>query len=92
AEQGDKVAQDVLREIGEFLGTGLANVTNLLNIEKAVIGGGVSNAGEWIFQSARERLAKDALRVPRETVQLVRAALGNQAGLVGAARLAMDAR
>jgi glucokinase len=91
AEKGDLIAQMVLKEIGEFLGAGLANVVNLLNVEKAVIGGGVSNAGEWIFQSARERLVKDALKVPRGTVQLVRASLGNSAGIVGAAKLAMEA-
>jgi glucokinase len=91
AEKGDPAAQAVLRDIGEFLGAGVANVVNLLNIEKAVIGGGVSNAGEWIFESARERLAKDALTVPRGTVRLVRASLGNLAGIVGAAKLAMEA-
>jgi glucokinase len=90
AEKGDLAAQAVLRDIGEYLGAGLANVVNLLNIEKAVIGGGVSNAGEWIFQSARERLAKDALKVPGGNVQLVRASLGNLAGIVGAAKLAME--
>jgi len=90
AAQGDEIARNILRETGEFLGIGLANVANLLNIEKAVIGGGVSYAGEWIFQSARERLAKEALKVPRETIQVVHAALGNKAGLTGAAHLAMD--
>jgi glucokinase len=90
AEQGDAAARAVLRDIGEFLGTALANIVNLLNIERAVIGGGVSNAGEWILESARERLAKDALKVPRGTVHVVRASLGNSAGIVGAAKLAME--
>jgi glucokinase len=90
ADRGDKAAQEVLRETGEFLGIGLANAANLLNIETAVIGGGVANAGEWILRSARERLVREALKVPGETVRVVGAALGNRAGLAGAARLAMD--
>jgi len=90
AEQGDAAARKVMQETGAFLGIGLANVANLLNIERAVVGGGVGNAGEWILQAARERIATDALKVPRETLQVVSAMLGNRAGWIGAARLAMD--
>lgn len=90
ADRGDVVAQQVLKETGELLGIGLANVANLLNIEKAVIGGGIANAGEWILRPAREMLQREALKMPGETVQVVPASLGNNAGTIGAAKLAMD--
>ncbi len=89
ATQGDKVALDVLRDVGKYLGVGLANVVNLLNIERIVVGGGVANAGELILGPARKSLNKSALTGLAKMVTVVPAALGEQAGIVGAAMLAM---
>ncbi len=89
AAGGDRVAMEVLREIGDLLGIGLANFANLLNVEKIVIGGGVADAGELLLGPARERMEREVLQVVRESVRLVKAELGNLAGRIGAARLAM---
>ena len=89
ASRGDGVALEVLRETGMYLGVGLGNVANLLNLERVVVGGGVANAGEFILGPARESLARVAHKVSRETIRVVKAALGGWAGIVGAARLAM---
>ncbi len=76
----------------EYLGVGLGNVANLLNIERGVIGGGVAQAGNLILEPARKSLALTALAASRDAIEVVEAILGNKAGLVGAARLAMSAR
>ena len=89
AAKGDKLAIDVLAETGFYLGIGLGNVANLLNIQRVVVGGGVANAGEFILKSARESLRKTALKLPGETVEVVQAILGEKAGIIGAGRLAM---
>ncbi len=89
ASQGDRVALEVLRDVGTYLGIGLANVVNLLNIERIVVGGGVANAGELILRPAREALNNEALTNLAKMATIVPAALGEQAGIVGAASLAM---
>jgi glucokinase len=88
ADQGDKLALHVLEQTGIYLGYGLANAVNLLNIQRVVVGGGVSKAGDRILKPARETMKANSLRVLAECVDLVPAKLGNSAGLVGAAWLA----
>lgn len=89
AENGDDVAIDVFRQVGEYLGVGLGNVLNLLNVERIVVGGGISKAGEFILGPARETLFKVALKVCLDAVTIVPATFIDRAGIVGAARLAM---
>ncbi len=89
ANKGDKVAIEVFKEVGTYLGIGLANVASLLNIEKIIIGGGVAKAGELILKPARETLAELTLKVPGNTIQILPAILGERAGVIGAAHLAM---
>lgn len=90
ADRGDALAQAVLTQAGHMLGVGLGSVANLLNLDRIVVGGGVAGAGERILGPARVALAETALRVSADSVSLVAAALGNRAGLAGAARLAME--
>ena len=89
AEKGDDVAIEVLSDTGRYLGIATANVANLLNIQRVVVGGGVAKAGDWILNSAKATLKEVALKVPSKCIDMVPAVLGNQAGLIGAARLAM---
>jgi glucokinase len=89
AEKGDKVAIKVFQEVGFYLGVGLANVATLLNLERFVIGGGVSRAGEFLLEPTRESLKKHAIETAWEAVKVMPAELGNQAGVIGAAKLAM---
>ncbi len=87
AESGDKTAADILHRAGTVLGFALANVNNILNLDRVVVGGGVANAGEWILKSARDTLKKRSLPACSETIDLVPASLGEKAGLIGAASL-----
>jgi glucokinase len=89
AEAGDSVAREVLEEVGSVLGVGLGSVANLLNLERIVVGGGVANAGEWIMEPARRKLQETALKGSAQAVRITRAQLGEEAGITGAARLAM---
>jgi glucokinase len=88
ADQGDTLALRVLEQTGIYLGYGLANAVNLLNIQRIVVGGGVAKAGDRILKPAFESMKANSMRVLGGIVDLVPAQLGNSAGLVGAAWLA----
>jgi glucokinase len=89
AAGGDVVAIDVLDVTGRWLGVALANLVNLLNPERIVVGGGVARAGDLLLGSARRTLRERAMNVPAQTAEVVTAALGNDAAVVGAALLAV---
>jgi len=90
ADQGDKVALEVFRKTGYFLGLAIADIANLLNVQRVVVGGGVANAGEKLLGPALETAKKECLSVPSQVLNIVPAKLGNTAGLAGAAYLAME--
>lgn len=73
--------------MGEYIGTGLASVVNLLNPEKIIIGGGVADAGDILLDPIKETIVKRAMSISGSTVQVVPAQLGNTAGVIGASLL-----
>ncbi len=85
AESGDAVASEILQRAGELLGIGIGNVITLFSPEKVVIGGGVSALGEWILAPIRKTIKERCRAAPVEKVEIVRAALGQDAGAMGAA-------
>lgn len=87
ARDGDAVACAVWNKAGSILGVGLANVTSLMDIRKFVIGGGISAAGELIFDPAIDQLRRSTLPSMHKGLELVPALLGNKAGIYGAAAL-----
>ena len=89
AGKGDKTAAAVLANAGAWLGVGIGSVANLLNIDRVVVGGGVAAAGHLLLEPAAEKCRETALKVSYSDLTIVPAALGNRAGLAGAARLAM---
>lgn len=90
ALRGDADAVAVLARVGERLGAGLVGIVNAFNPELVVVGGGVSRAGELLLEPARRVVAERALRPSGSTARIVRAQLGEEAGVVGAALLARD--
>ena len=86
AKEGDPVARQIFRIMGEYIGMGLVSVVNLLNPEKIIIGGGVADAGDILFDPIKETIAKRAMTIQKE-VQIVPAQLGNTAGVIGASLL-----
>ncbi|MGY1835496.1 ROK family glucokinase [Blastococcus sp. SYSU DS0510] len=92
AYDGDPLALELVTEVGHWLGQGIADLAAVLDPEVVVIGGGVSVLGEMVLRPARERLER-ALpgRGFRPGPRVVAAALGAQAGIVGAADLVRKA-
>ena len=86
AKEGDPVARQIFRIMGEYIGMGLTSVVNLLNPEKIIIGGGVADAGDILLDPIRETIAKRAMTIQKE-VEVVPAQLGNTAGMIGASLL-----
>lgn len=86
ARAGDSLTQRAIRETGVNLGIGIANVANLLNPEIIVLSGGVTNLGEYLFGPLREEVKKRALPKAVEGLKIVKAELGDNAGIIGAAR------
>lgn len=86
---GDKVAVEIAEQFGEYLGKGLANVASVVNPEVFVIGGGVSKAGEVLFQFVEPAFQRYAFPACRNTAFTL-AKLGNDAGIYGAAGLILN--
>ena len=83
------MAVELFEEVGRWLGIGLANIAAALDPGLFVIGGGVSDAGALLLGPARESFRRSLTgRGFRPMAGIVKAALGPEAGLVGAADLA----
>ena len=92
AKRGDRLAIELIGEVGRWLGVGIANLAAALDPGTFVIGGGVSAAGEFLLGPARETFRRHLTgRGYRPEARIVAAALGNDAGVIGAAELARDA-
>jgi len=89
ARDGDPTARELLAEIGNWLGVGIANLAAAFDPGMFVIGGGVSSAGDLLLAPARETFKRQLTgRGYRPEACIVAAHLGNDAGLIGAADLA----
>jgi glucokinase len=77
-------------DVGKKLGLALSGAVNLLNLEAVVIGGGVAGAGYALFESVRHTILERAMSVQAKRVKVLKAALGNDAGLIGAGYLVRE--
>jgi glucokinase len=91
AHQGDPAGSAILTTVGRRLGEGIAGLVNVLDPEVVVVGGGVAEEGDLVLEPAR-RAYLEAVEAPqhRPEVPILAAALGNDAGAIGAAGLALD--
>jgi glucokinase len=92
AALGHEVARAALRRAGRALGIGIASATDLCDLQVVAIGGGLSQAGALLFDPLQEALAVHARLDFARDVRVVPAALGQSAGLVGAAALVFAGR
>ncbi len=91
AQQGDRTARELFAQIGSWLGIGIASVVNLLDVELVVIGGGLVSTGELLLAPAKESFSRFLFgRSQRPLPPVVPARFGPDAGVVGAAILALD--
>ena len=86
----DALALELWQETGMYLGIGLASLINIFNPEKIIIGGGVANAGKLISDPMMKTIKERALAVSLHDVKIVRAKLGEEAGVIGAAMLVLS--
>ena len=91
AGEGDEAAVGVLRDAGRKLGAGLAGLANAFSPEVIVVGGGAAAAGDLLLEPAREEMRQRALGPNRE-VPVVAAHFGDEAGMLGAAMMALEDR
>jgi glucokinase len=85
--QGNPIAREIVNQMVDWLARGLAQAANLLNPDVIVIGGGVVQAGEALFNPLVQAFAQMALPLVADSCKLVSAKLGTHAGMLGAARL-----
>jgi glucokinase len=91
ARAGDRACVELLDEVGQWLGTGLANLADAFDPELFIVGGGVAQAGELLLDPARRAFARNlAGRGFRPEARVMPTALGSDAGLIGAAGLARE--
>jgi glucokinase len=89
AREGDALAVELWNETIRYLGIGVGAVITFLAPERVIIGGGVTRAGEFLFQPLREEVRRRVKLVPVESVPILPAELGPDVGILGAAAVAM---
>lgn len=92
AQQGDDLAGHVVRDTAKFLGIGIANFLNIFNPEVVVIAGGVTQAGEALFEPLRAEVRRRAFAPAVEACRIVPGELHGNAGVVGAVAIFLQAR
>jgi glucokinase len=83
--QGDAYATEVMKDTAKFLGAAVASIINILNPEMVVIAGGVTRAGDTLFEPLRAEVRRRAFKSAQECCRIVSAELPGTAGVVGAA-------
>lgn len=87
ADKGDALAQEVWREVGEYLGVGIGSFINIFAPDVFAVGGQISKAGKWLLQPAIAEAANVAIPSLYEDCRIVQAEQVEDAGLLGAAAL-----
>ncbi|KAM3108057.1 ROK family protein [Phormidesmis sp. 146-33] len=90
AQAGDPNALEFWQLYGRDLGIGLSSLVYVLTPEAIVIGGGISASAEFFFPAMLTEIEQRVMPSSRNGLQLLKAELGNQAGIVGAAKLALE--
>jgi glucokinase len=87
AEAGVPSAYKIIQEAAEALGVGLVSIIHSFNPERIILGGGVTQMGPLLMEPALQVVQARTMKVPREAVRILLAALGPNVGLVGAGAL-----
>lgn len=89
AKKGDKIAGELVEELGKILGSTLSNIAAVTNPEVIVIGGGVSKAGQILIDTIRKHFTESVFHACKDT-RFVLAGLGNDAGMYGCVKMLLD--
>jgi glucokinase len=85
AKSGNPKAFKIWDDVGARLGLALAGMVNILNLDAIIIGGGIANAGQFLFDKVNKTIRERAMTVQAKQVKVFKAELGNDAGMIGAA-------
>ncbi|MBX9770423.1 MAG: ROK family protein, partial [Candidatus Obscuribacterales bacterium] len=88
--EGDELTIAAIKQAAEFMGLGLASVINFYNPQRIILGGGLIEACDLYFQLASKKAKAHALRTPAKKVEIVKAELGDYAGVIGSALLVRE--
>lgn len=83
---GDSIAVEIMQKHFDYMATGIASLVNIFSPQRIVIGGGISEAGDIYVSEIASLVKKIALPVAQQFTQILPAALGNRAGLLGCAQ------
>ncbi|MBI2251375.1 MAG: ROK family protein [Armatimonadetes bacterium] len=86
----DPLALEVWKETGKYLGIGLANCITILNPEKIIFGGRISQAFPFFIKSLKKEINFRARMIPKNFTKLLQAQLGENAGIIGSACLVFE--
>ncbi len=89
AREGDQLALDLFHEIGSYLGIAISNVINFISPDYIVIGGGVSKAGDLLFNPIKKEISYRALPSSSDYTEIVQADYQEEAGIIGAIELCL---
>jgi glucokinase len=90
AGKGDQLARKVLEEAGSYLGQAIAEAAKILDIRTVTVGGGLSLAWEWLYPPLMRSMEARVLPPQRGHIRVLQSTLADNAGLLGAAALALD--
>ncbi len=85
---GDSLSREILREAGMYLGIGIANIINLLNPEAVIVGGGAASAWDLFIDTMKKEISKRAFNLLARRTKVLKATLGDDAGVIGACGIA----
>ena len=89
AKKGDKIAGELVEELGKILGSTLSNIAAVTNPEVIVIGGGVSKAGQILIDTIHKHFTESVFHACKDT-RFALAGLGNDAGMYGCVKMLLD--
>jgi glucokinase len=90
AADGDELALEVVNDTAKFLGVGIGNLLNVFNPEVVVVCGGVTLAGDHLFEPLRREVARRAFKPAVTACRIVPGELAGTAGVYGAAKVFLD--
>ena len=90
AQDGDALALEIISRAAYYLGVGMINMVNIFNPEMIVLGGGMAELDELFIEPGRRMVNERAFSISAQSVRIVTAELGNDAGVYGAAAFIHD--
>ncbi|MBP2405696.1 ROK family transcriptional regulator [Streptomyces syringium] len=90
AQEGDPGCRRVIADVGRHIGSGVANLCNLLNPRRVVLGGDLAESGELILGPIRESVSRYAIPSAARQLEVVPGALGGRAEVLGAIALVLN--